>query len=65
MSTIVHETEVTYYTFPLLARQLREYKKQLSDAVWEENQDKIAKLKDKIRSTEIQIALGETYDVPF
>ena len=65
MSTLVHETEVTYYTFPLLARQLKEYKKQLSDAVWEENQDKIAKLKDKIRSTEISILLGETYDIPF
>ena len=65
MSTLVHETEVTYYTFPLLARQLKEYKKQLSDAVWEENHDKIAKLKDKIRSTEISILLGETYDVPF
>lgn len=65
MSTLVHETKVTYFTFPLLAVQLKEYKKQLSDAVWEENQDKIAKLKDKIRSTEIQIALGETYDVPF
>ena len=65
MNQLQHETEVTYYTLPLLAVQLKEYKKQLSDAVWEENQDKIAKLKDKIRSTEIQIALGETYDVPF
>ena len=65
MSTLIHETEVTYFTFPLHAVQLKEYKKQLSDAIWEENQDKIAKLKDKIRSTEIQIALGETYDVPF
>ena len=65
MSTLVHETEVTYFTFPLLAVQLKEYKKQLSDAVWEENQDKIAKLKDKIHSTEVQISLGEVYDVPF
>jgi hypothetical protein len=65
MSALVHETEVTYFTFPLLAVQLKEYKKQLSDAVWEENQEKIAKLKDMIRFTEIQIALGETYDIPF
>ena len=65
MDILLHETEIKYLPFPLLARQLKEYKKQLSDAVWEENQDKIAKLKDKIRSTEIQIALGETYDVPF
>jgi hypothetical protein len=60
-----HETEIKYLEFPLLARKLKEYKKQLSDAIWEENKEKIDKLKDKIHSTEVQIALGEVYDIPF
>lgn len=65
MDQLQHETEVKYLPFPLLAKQLKEYKKQLSDATWEENQEEIAKLKGKIHFTEIQIALGEVYDVPF
>lgn len=65
MDQLQHETEVKYLPFPLLANKLKEYKKQLSDATWEENQEEIAKLKGKIHSTEIQIALGEVYDIPF
>lgn len=65
MDQLQHETEVRYLPFPLLARQLKNYEKQLSDAVWEENQEWIAKLKDKIHYTKIQISLGEVYDIPF
>ena len=65
MDQLQHETEVKYLPFPLLARQLIDYEKQLSDAVWDENQKEIAKLKDKIHSIEIQISLGEVYDIPF
>ena len=59
------ETEVVYLPFPLLSRQLKEYKKRLSDAQWDENSALVAKLKDKIYNTEIQIKLGEKYDIPF
>lgn len=65
MSTLVHETEVTFFTFPFLTTQLKEYEKELSDAIWEEDKEKISFLENKIRLTKIQISLGETYDIPF
>jgi len=66
MNTFYHETEILVQPFPLLAVKLKEYKKLLSDATWEEKDDKeIDKLKSKIQSIELQISLGEKYDVPF
>ena len=66
MSTLYHETEVRVLPFPLLAVKLKEYKKLLSDATWEDkDKEEIDKLKSKIQSIEFQISLGEQYEVPF
>jgi len=66
MTELYHETEIKPLPFPLLAVKLKEYRKLLSDASWEEKDQKdIDKLKDMIKSIEFQISLGETYDVPF
>jgi len=60
-----HETVIVPYTFPLLAVKLKQYKKQLSDAVWEEDQKRVELLTNQIYNIEVSIALGEKYDVPF
>ena len=65
MYELAHETEVVYIPFPLLAVKLKDYKKRLSDAVWEEDEELIRLLKYEINSIETQIALGEKYDLPF
>lgn len=66
MTGFNHETEVIYLPFPLLTVKLKNYKKRLYDAIWEESSQKeIDKLKIDIHSIERQIALGEMYDVPF
>lgn len=66
MQELYHETEIKVLPFPLLAVKLKEYKKLLSDAAWEEKDIKeIDKLKSKIQSIEFQISLGEKYEVPF
>lgn len=60
-----HETEIRYLEFPLLCVKLKDYKKRLSDAIWEEDQELARLLKYEINSIETQIALGEKYEVPF
>lgn len=65
MSGSFHETEVTFIPFPLLSIKLKDYRKRLSDAVWEEDQELIRLLRYEINSIETQIALGEKYDIPF
>ena len=60
-----HETEIKVLPFPLLAKQLKLYEKQLSDAIWEVNTKEAKRLKEKISLTKTQISLGETYDIPF
>ena len=65
MSETYHETEVKYLPFPLLIVKLKDYKKRLSDAIWEEDQELARLLRYEINSIESQIARGEMYDVPF
>ena len=65
MYNMNHETETVYYTFPLLAVKLKDCKKRLSDAVWEEDHTLARLLEYEINSIETQIALGEKYDLPF
>ena len=59
------EIEVVYIPFPLLTVKLKDYKKRLSDAVWEEDQELARLLRYEINNIETQIALGEKYDIPF
>ena len=59
------EIEVVYIPFPLLTVKLKDCKKRLSDAVWEEDQELARLLRYEINNIETQIALGEKYDIPF
>ena len=65
MSSSDHKTEVRYIPFPLLSVKLKDYQKRLSDAMWEEDNNEVEKLKNKIYNTQVQINLGEKYDIPF
>jgi hypothetical protein len=65
MSILSHSTEVKYIPFPLLAVKLKDYEKRLSDATWEEDQSQVEKLKNEIYNIQVQISLGEKYDIPF
>jgi hypothetical protein len=65
MTNTIHETQVKYQPFPLLAKKLKDLQKNLSDAQWEGNQSDIDRLCQQIDSVEVQISLGEKYDIPF
>lgn len=65
MSTLSHNTEVKYIPYPLLAVKLKDYQKRLSDATWDEDKSQVEKLKKEIYNIQIQISLGEKYDIPF
>lgn len=60
-----YQTQVKYITFPLLAVKLKEYKKRLTDAIWEKDFMLSKILEHEIFMIETQIALGEKYDIPF
>jgi hypothetical protein len=65
MSTLTYKTEVKYIPFPLLAVKLKDYEKRLSDATWDEDKSQVEKLKKEIYNIQVQISLGEKYDIPF
>jgi hypothetical protein len=65
MSSLQHNTEVKYIPFLLLAVKLKDYKKRLTDAVWDEDVTLARLLEYEINIIETQIALGEKYDIPF
>ena len=62
---MIHQTEVKFQPFPLLAKKLKDLEKNLSDAQWENDRTKIDKLSQQIQSVQVQIDLGEKYDIPF
>lgn len=51
--------------FPLIIDKIRELEKELSDASWEDNEERIYKLKLDIKYLKSYIELGEQYIVPF
>ena len=65
MSTLSHKTEVKFIPYPLLAVKLKDYQKRLSDATWDEDKSQVEKLKKEIYNIQVQISLGEKYDIPF